>query len=70
MPDPAGSSGLVLDANVCINLLATEAVADCLGGLAIPCFVPGQVLAEVTRDPVTRNAFRTQATRCEATRRC
>lgn len=57
MPDPAGSSGLVLDANVCINLLATEAVADLLGGLAVPCHIPGQVLAEVTRDPVTRAAL-------------
>lgn len=54
MPDPTGSAGLVLDTNVCINMLATEAVADLLGGLAIPCLVPAPVLAEVTRDPVTR----------------
>ncbi len=57
MPDPAGSPGLVLDANVCINLLATEAVADLLGALAVPCHVPAQVLGEVTRDPVTRVAL-------------
>ena len=57
MPDPAGSSGLVLDANVCINLLATKAVAALLDALAIPCLIPDQVLAEVTRDPVTRAAL-------------
>ncbi len=57
MPDPTGSPGLVLDTNVCINLLATEAVAALLGALAIPCLVPAPVLAEVTRDPVTRAAL-------------
>lgn len=57
MPDPIGSPGLVLDAKVCINMLATEAVADLLGALAVPCLVPTQVLGEVTRDPVTRAAL-------------
>ena len=54
MPDPTGSPGLVLDTNICTNLLATEAVADLLGALAIPALIPAPVLGEVTRDPVTR----------------
>lgn len=57
MPDPAGGPGLVLDTNICINLLATEAVADVLSALAVPCLIPAPVLGEVTRDPVTRAAL-------------
>ena len=57
MPDPTGGPGLVLDTNICINLLATEAVADLLGALAVPCLIPMPVLGEVTRDPVTRAAL-------------
>lgn len=57
MPDPTGGPGLVLDANICINLLATEAIADLLGALSVPCLIPAPVLGEVTRDPVTRAAL-------------
>ena len=57
MPDPTGSPGLVLDANACIDVLATGAVADLLGALAASCLISEQVLAEVTRDPVTRGAL-------------
>lgn len=57
MPDPTGGPGLVLDTDIRIDLLATEAVADLLGALAVPCLIPTPVLGEVTRDPVTRAAL-------------
>jgi len=57
MPDPAGSKGLVLDAAIWINLLATEALQTVLDGLAVPCHAPEQVVAEVTRHPVTGVTF-------------
>jgi hypothetical protein len=56
MPDPAESVGLVLDASVWINLLATEAI---LGALAVPCYAPEQVVMEVRRHPATGAAFST-----------
>lgn len=57
MPDPAGSRGLVLDTNVWINLLATEALDEVLDALAVPCLTPEQVITETTRHPVTGLAF-------------
>ncbi len=57
MLDPAESEGLVLDTSVLINLLATEAMAAILGALAVPCYAPEQVVAEVRRHPVTGMAF-------------
>jgi hypothetical protein len=57
MPDPAGSSGLVLDTSVWINLLATEAVEAIIGALGVPCHAPEQVIAEIRRHPVTGVIF-------------
>lgn len=57
MSDPGGSSGLVLDTSVWINLLATGAIEAVLAALAIPCHAPEQVVAELKRDPVTGDAF-------------
>ena len=57
MLDPAESEGLVLDASVWINLLATEAIEALLSFLAVPCYAPEQVVAEVTRHPVTGATF-------------
>jgi predicted nucleic acid-binding protein len=57
MPDPAQSVGLVLDASVWINLLATDAMEAILGALAVPCYAPDQVVAEVTRHPATGATF-------------
>ena len=57
MPDPAESVGLVLDASVWINLLATEAMEAILGALAVPCYAPEQVVMEVRRHPATGAAF-------------
>jgi predicted nucleic acid-binding protein len=53
MPDPAESGGLVLDTSVWINLLATEAMEAILEALAVPCHAPEQVIAEISRHPVT-----------------
>jgi predicted nucleic acid-binding protein len=57
MPDPAESGGLVLDTSVWINLLATEAMAAILEALAVPCHAPEQVIAEISRHPVTGAVF-------------
>ena len=57
MADPAESSGLVLDTSVWINLLATEAMAAILDALAVPCYAPEQVVAEVRRHPATGRTF-------------
>jgi hypothetical protein len=57
MPDPAESVGLVLDTSVWINLLATGAMEAILGALAVPCYAPEQVVAEVRRHPATGTAF-------------
>lgn len=57
MPDPADSTGLVLDASPWINLLATEAMESILGALGVPCYAPEQVVAEVKRHPTTRVTF-------------
>lgn len=57
MPDPAESGGLVLDTSVWINLLATDAVEAILGALAVPCYAPEQVIAEIRRHPVTGIVF-------------
>lgn len=45
--------GLVLDTSVLINLLATEELEAVLQALAVPCHAPEQVIAEITRHPVT-----------------
>lgn len=57
MSDPGGSSGLVLDTSVWINLLATGAAGAVLAALGIPCHAPEQVVAELRRDPVTGAVF-------------
>lgn len=57
MPDPADSSGLVLDTSAWINLLATEAMEAILDALAVPCHAPEQGVAEVRRHPVTGVIF-------------
>lgn len=57
MPDPAVSGGLVLDTSVWLNLLATEAMEAILEALAVPCHAPEQVIAEISRHPVTGAVF-------------
>jgi predicted nucleic acid-binding protein len=59
MRDLTVSPGLVLDASVWINLLATDAIDAILAALAVPCHAPQQVLMEVNRHPVTGAAFTT-----------
>jgi len=53
MPDPAASSGLVLDTSPWINLLATEMIEPIFDALVIPCHAPEQVIAETKRHPIT-----------------
>ena len=53
MPDPGDSGGLVLDTSVWINLLATEMAQSILGALETHCYIPGQVVAEIKRSPIT-----------------
>lgn len=53
MPDPAASSGLVLDTSPWINLLATEMIEPILDALMVPCHAPEQIIAETKRHPVT-----------------
>ena len=53
MPDPAASSGLVLDTSPWINLLATEMIEPILDSLMVPCHAPEQVIAETRRHPIT-----------------
>ena len=57
MPDLTSCEGLVLDTSVWINLLATEAMEEILGALAIPCHAPEQVVTEVKRHPTTGVVF-------------
>lgn len=57
MLDLAESGGLVFDTSVWINLLATEAMEPILRALAVPCHAPEQVVAEVSRHPVTGIRF-------------
>jgi predicted nucleic acid-binding protein len=57
MPDLAERGGLVLDTSVWINLLATEAIEQILQALAVPCYAPERVLAEVKRHPITGAMF-------------
>jgi predicted nucleic acid-binding protein len=57
MPDPAKSGGLVLDTSVWINLIATDGIEAILGALAVPCYAPEQVIAEIRRHPVTGIVF-------------
>jgi predicted nucleic acid-binding protein len=57
MPDPAESGGLVLDTSVWINLLATDAIEAILRALAVPCHAPEQVIAEISRHPITGIIF-------------
>lgn len=57
MLDPTSCRGLVLDASVRINLLATEAMELILGALALPCHAPEQVVMEVKRYPATGVVF-------------
>ena len=57
MLDLAGSRGLVLDTSVWINLRATEAMERILRALSVPCHAPEQVVAEVSRHPVTGVTF-------------
>jgi predicted nucleic acid-binding protein len=53
MPDPAASSGLVLDTSPWINLLATGMIEPILDALMAPCHAPEQVVSETGRHPVT-----------------
>ena len=57
MPDPAKSGGLVLDTSVWINLIATDVIEAILGALAVQCYAPEQVIAEIRRHPVTGIIF-------------
>lgn len=57
MLDPGESDGLVLDASVWINLLATDASEAILGALGIPCHAPEQVVSEIKRHPATGVSF-------------
>jgi predicted nucleic acid-binding protein len=57
MADLSTSKGLVLDTSVWINLVATEELEAILNALAVPCHAPEQVIAEITRDPVTGMAY-------------
>lgn len=57
MPDPAASSGLVLDTSPWINLLATEMIEPIIDALMVPCHAPEQVVAETRRHPVTGEAL-------------
>ena len=57
MPDLSESKGLVLDASVWINLLATEAMEAVLEAVAVVCHAPEQVIDEVRRHPVTGMMF-------------
>ena len=57
MPDPAKSGGLVLDTSVWINLIATDVIEAILGALAVQCYAPEQVIAEIRRHPVTGIVF-------------
>jgi predicted nucleic acid-binding protein len=53
----SAATGLVLDTSVWINLLATEAMEAILGAVGVQCHAPEQVVAEITRHPVTGEAF-------------
>jgi hypothetical protein len=57
MADLALARGLVLDASMLINLLATQECAAILQALGVPCVAPEHAIGEVTRDPVSRRRF-------------
>jgi predicted nucleic acid-binding protein len=57
MLDPGQSSGLVLEASVLINLLATESMEPILVALGGPCHAPEQVVTEIKRHPITGAIF-------------
>lgn len=57
MADLARVRGLVLDASMLINLLATQECGAILHALAVSCVAPEQALAEVTKDPVSKQRF-------------
>jgi hypothetical protein len=53
MADPSGTRGLVWDASVGINLLATEMLEGIVRALNSHVYLPDKVLAEITRHPIT-----------------
>lgn len=57
MVDLGRVPGLVFDASMLINLLATQESNAIVAALGVRCVMPEQALAEVTKDPLTRKPF-------------
>ena len=57
MVDLVRVPGLVLDASMLINLLATQECSAIVAALGVRCVTPEQALAEITKDPITRQPF-------------
>ncbi len=53
----AAAERLVLDASVWINLLASEQPWTIIHALGMHCITPEDVVREVSRDPITRQAY-------------
>jgi hypothetical protein len=61
MVDLGRVRGLVFDASMLINLLATQECAAIVAALGVPCVSPEQAVAEITKDPLTRKPFPNRA---------
>lgn len=57
MVDLGRVPGLVFDASMLINLLATQESAAIIAALGVHCVTPEQAMAEITKDPLTRKPF-------------
>lgn len=52
LADTLPAQQLVLDASAMLNILGSEAAADVLNGIGLPCIIESKVLHELTRHPV------------------